>query len=158
MDEKERDTIVTAIKLHGIIQLPDDIDEEVAVFARLIRDADKLDIYRVVTDAYRQYRDDPENFNLELEFDDKPHCSKKIIDAVLARKRINYSDLETLTDYKLLMLTWVYDVNYIATLERIKQREFIDAVSELLPDTEEIAAAVSTTKDYIDQRINGEKL
>jgi len=156
LTEKEKDIVITSIKLHGIIQLPTDLDEETAVFARLIRDADKLDIYRVVLDAYRQYRDDPENFNLELEFEDEPYCSKHIIEAVSAQKRINYSDLKTLTDYKLLMLTWVYDVNYTATLERIRQRGFIGDVLELLPDTEEIQKAVQITENHITQRIKNE--
>jgi len=154
LDEREKDTIITAIKLHSIIQLPAELDEETAIFARLIRDADKLDIYRVVIDAYRQYRSDPENFNLELEFEDDPYCSEHVIEAVLAQKRISYSDLKTLTDYKLLMLTWVYDVNYTAALERIRERGFIQDVLELLPDTEEMTKVIQMIENYIDQRIN----
>jgi len=151
--EREKRIINTAIKLHGLKQLPAALDEETAVFAALIRDADKLDIYRVVIDAYRQYRDDPENFNLELEFDDNPYCSRRVIDAVLAQKRLSYSDLETLSDYKLLMLTWIYDVNYTVTLQRIKQRRFIQDVRELLPATDEMTKIIQVAENYIDQKI-----
>ena len=158
LDEKEKGIITTAIRLHGLKQLGTELDAETATFAKLIRDADKLDIYRVVIDAYRQYRSDPENFDLELEFDDEPYCSKHVVEAVLANKRINYSDLETLSDYKLLMLSWVYDVNYTATLEQIKQRGFIRDISEMLGGTEEIAKVVRVTGNYIDQRINDAKL
>ena len=153
LTEREKRMINTAIELHGRKQLPAALDEETAVFAKLIRDADKLDIYRVVIDAHRQYRDDPENFNLELEFDDNPYCSRRVIDAVLAKKRLSYSDLETLSDYKLLMLTWIYDVNYTATLERIRQRRFIQEILELLPATDEMAKIVRTTENYIEQKI-----
>ncbi len=156
LTEKEKHIITTAIRLHGQKQLPAGLDEETAVFARLIRDADKLDIYRVVIDAHRQYRDDPENYNLELEFDDNPYCSRRVVDAVLAQKRLSYSDLETLSDYKLLMLTWIYDVNYTVTLERIKQRRFIQDVQELLPATEEMTKVVQTAENYINQKISSQ--
>ena len=80
LTEREKRMINTAIKLHGRKKLPDGLDEGTATFAKLIRDADKIDIYRVVIDAYRQYRDDPENFNLEIEFDDNPYsCASMYI-------------------------------------------------------------------------------
>jgi hypothetical protein len=157
LTEREKRMINTAIKLHGRKQLPTGLDEETATFAKLIRDADKIDIYRVVIDAYRQYRDDPENFNLELEFDDNPYCSQHVVDAALAQKRISYSELETLSDYKLLMLTWVYDINYTAALERIKKRRFIHDVQDLLPATEEMAKIVQIAENYIDQKISSQE-
>ena len=38
----------------------------------MIRDADKIDIYNVITKSYIQHRDDPDNFKLEIELPDLP--------------------------------------------------------------------------------------
>jgi hypothetical protein len=54
------------------------------------------------------------------------------------------------------MLTWVYDINYTAALERIKQRRFIHDVMELLPATEEMAKILQITENYINQKISSQ--
>lgn len=40
--------IETAVRLHNKLSLPDNLDENAKVFCQLIRDADKLDIFRVL--------------------------------------------------------------------------------------------------------------
>ena len=55
----EQYTISRAVELHGTKQLPDDLDEGVAPFAQLIRDADKLDIYYLMTEVDNWPLEDP---------------------------------------------------------------------------------------------------
>lgn len=40
----------TAVKLHNKLYLPDDLDEEALLYCRVLRDADKVDIFRVLTE------------------------------------------------------------------------------------------------------------
>ncbi len=40
----------TAIRLHNKLALPDDLDEETRMFSEILRDADKCDIFRVLTE------------------------------------------------------------------------------------------------------------
>ena len=153
LDDSERQIIEKAIEYHGRKELPGDLDGQCLLFSKLIRDADKLDIFYVVIEYYRQYRENPKEFMLELEFSDEPTCSPELIDGLLAGRRIDYSRLRTLNDMKLLQLGWVYDVNFPATLKRIKRRRFLEKIIEFLPATEDVEKIKKKIFDYVDWRI-----
>jgi putative nucleotidyltransferase with HDIG domain len=151
--DKERELVETAIEYHGCKELPAELEGEALLFAKLLRDADKLDVFYVVTNNYRQYRDNPENFPLEVELPDEPAYSPEVVEDVLRGRRTDYSRLRTLNDMKLLQLGWVYDVNFAATLKRIRQRRFLEELAGLLPETEDIKKAKEMVFEFVDSRI-----
>ncbi|RKY21641.1 MAG: phosphohydrolase, partial [Planctomycetota bacterium] len=128
LDDSERQIIEKAIEYHGLKELPGDLDGQCLLFSKLIRDADKLDIFYVVIEYYRRYRENPKEFMLELEFSDEPTYSPELVDELMHERRVDYSKLQTLNDMRLLQLGWVYDVNFTATLRRIKQRRFLEEI------------------------------
>jgi hypothetical protein len=153
VDRKSRELIEKAIEYHGLIELSADLGEECLLFSKLIRDADKLDVFYVVTGYYKQYRDNPEEFMLELEFPDEPVYSAEVVEGILCGRRIDYSKLRTLNDMRLCQLGWVYDVNFTATLKRIKQRRFLEKIFDFLPETEDIGKVREKIFKYVDSRI-----
>jgi hypothetical protein len=153
LDENERRYIETAIKHHGDKELPKGLDSETLLYCRLIRDADKIDIYRVVIEYYQQYLDDPENFKIELEVPDEPRYSQEFLEHLLKGERIDYEKMKTFNDVKLLMLSWIYDVNFVPTLERIRQRGFLEKVIDFLPANEDIERVRRKVLEYVDSRI-----
>ncbi len=52
LDEKEQELIIKAVKFHNAFSIPQNEKEEIVFFLKLIRDADKLDIWRVFLDYY----------------------------------------------------------------------------------------------------------
>lgn len=94
----DRDIIVRSVTLHNIFSLPNGLDEKSLLFARLIRDADKLDILRVVIEYFEQDESDRAEA-VALGLPDLPGYSQK--DA-----------LTTQNDFKLLQLAWLYDLNF----------------------------------------------
>ncbi len=146
----EARTIEQAVEFHGIKQLPDHLDGDALLLARMIRDADKLDIYHIVTYGYKQLRDDPKNFKFEIELPDTPEYSREILESVIAGRRVDYKLLRTWNDMKLCELGWVYDVNFAPTLKRIRDREYIEQVLEFLPNNPDIQRAASAVFAYID--------
>jgi len=153
VDSKEREFIEKAIEYHGLKELPGDLDGECLLFSQLIRDADKIDVFYVVTEYYKQYRKNPDEFNLELEFEDVPQYSKRIVEDILRGQLVDYSRLRTLNDMKLLQLGWVYDINFTATLKRIRQRRFLEKIIDFLPRTEDIEKVKAKIFEYVDRRI-----
>ncbi len=153
VDRYERELIEKAIEYHGQKGLPGDLEGECLLFSQLIRDADKLDVFYVVTEYYGQYRKNPDEFNIEMEFEDAPRYSKRILEDVLHGRLTDYSKLQTLNDMKLLQLGWVYDVNFTATLKRIKQRRFLEQIIDFLPRTEDIERVKAKIFEYVDCRI-----
>jgi hypothetical protein len=150
---EEQKSIETAVKYHGAKVLPPNLSGDSLLFSKMIRDADKIDIYRVVTRAYIQHRDDPDNFKLEIEFPDLPGYTPAILDAVLAGRLIEYRHLHCWNDMKLLVLGWVYDVNFPATLKRIRQRGYIETILSFLPDNDDTAKVRDKIFSYVDNRI-----
>lgn len=123
----------------------------------MIRDADKLDIYYTVTRGYTQYKDNPGDFSLTLGLPDTPHCSPKVVARVLKGKSIDYSELETFNDLKLIQLGWIHDINFRPTIKRIKERNFLKTLADLIPNTPEIEQIKNNIFAYVEQRIAQDK-
>jgi len=153
IEKEEKQLIEKAIEYHGQKQLLADLEGECLLFSQLIRDADKLDVFYVVVEGYKQYRENPDEFNLEVEFEDVPQYSKRIVEDILRGQLVDYSRLRTLNDMKLLQLGWVYDVNFTATLKRIRQRRFLEHIIDFLPRTEDIEKVKAKIFEYVDSRI-----
>jgi len=152
-DKQQEQLILKAIEYHGLKELPKDLDGQCLMLSKMIRDADKLDVLYVVTDYYKQYKKDPEGFTLELEFPDEPAYSPHVVQSVINRQQIDYSTLRTLNDIKILQLGWVYDVNFTATLKRIKKRRFLEMLIDFLPRTQDIEKVKEAVFEYVDSRL-----
>ncbi len=153
IDGQERQIIEKAIELHGKKELPAGLDGEMLLYAKLIRDADKIDIYYVVIDYYKKYQQNPNDFKLEIELPDTPEYSKNVVENILQEKRIDYRNLQTWNDMKLCQLSWVYDINFTDTLKRIRRRNYIEQIVEFLPDTVEIRKVKQKILTYLDRKI-----
>ncbi len=153
----ERQLIEKAIEYHGLKELPPDLDEDCLLFAKLIRDADKIDSLYVMTDCYRQYAQDTPGFKLELELPDQPGYSIQVVKNLLRGRSVDYSELRTLNDMKLCLLGWIYDVNFTPTIKRIKHLRFLEMLLDFLPKTKDIKTVGKKIFQYIDFRISQEK-
>ncbi len=153
----EQKIIKVAIAQHNKkeLQLSPDLPEECLLFARLIRDADKIDIYRVVINGYKLYMKDPDKFNLAISFksQDDGKCSPKVVNALLNKESINYTDLKNINDRKLLQLIWLYDINFTDSLKRIIERGYVDFIVSQLPETKDCVLIKKTINIYINQRL-----
>lgn len=157
LPDDERQIIETAIRYHGEKELPNNITGDTLLLSKMIRDADKLDIFNVVIMAYIQQRDDPDNFKLEIEMPDEPRVTPEVLEAILTGGRIDYKAIKTWNDMKLCILGWVYDVNFVATLRRLKQRRHLETIFEFLPDTPDIRKVREKILAYVKDRINADK-
>lgn len=148
----EKAVIVQAVEFHGVKELPT-LDERTLHFARMIRDADKLDIFELLVVNYKILAEKPKEFKWELEFPDEPACSPRIIDAIMNRQRVDYRDLKTVNDAKLLQVGWVFDINFDYSLRQLCERGHLQAIIDLLPKTEEVNKATEYVLQYTLQRI-----
>lgn len=117
----EKIIVEKAIEFHGAKELPE-MDERTLHFAKMIRDADKIDIFELLVENYRVLANEPENFRWELEYQDTDECSPVIINAIMNRDLIDYRELKTVNDAKLLQLGWVYDIYFDWSLKEIYDR------------------------------------
>ncbi|MDO8301881.1 MAG: HD domain-containing protein [Sedimentisphaerales bacterium] len=154
LDQLDMGIIETAVEYHGAKELPPGMTGRRLLFTKLIRDADKIDIYEVMIPNYKKYVADPKNFHLEIEFPQTGQCSPDVVEMVLKGERVDYRKLKTMDDAKLLQMGWVYDVNFRATLRRIKERRYMEAIAEMLPQTPQIIVVCKSILAFVNDHAN----
>jgi len=149
LDEELQKLIFCSIKNHNLPALPDSEEDVCLFYSRLIRDADKLDIWRVVTDYYN--RNDREiNSALVLELPDTPEISRSVYEALINKHIVNIMHVNNVNDIKLLQAGLIYDINFKPTLDCVKKRGYIELLRKSLPETNKIARIFNTINNYIE--------
>ncbi|MBN2398152.1 MAG: HD domain-containing protein [Deltaproteobacteria bacterium] len=151
-EESTRDLIVRTIRYHNRAALPPEETEPCLFFAKLLRDADKLDIWRVVTDYYRR-QDGMRNGTLELDLPDTPEFSDAVYQDVVNRKIVDINHVKTLNDFKLLQIGWVFDVNFGPTLRAVRSRRYLEMIRDALPKSERMDALFAGVYEYLEERL-----
>lgn len=152
LSKSEQDVIIRAINLHNAFELPEGLDEDVLLMARLIRDADKLDIWRVFIEHYRTRKEDRASA-VTLELPDWPAYSEGILECLNEGRMARLAQLRTQDDFRLLQLSWIYDLNFRPTFEMVVERGIIEDIALELPEEPEIIRAVNIVKRYVQQRL-----
>jgi len=153
LTKTEQTIVYNAIEYHNVRKVPDNGDELMELHSKLIRDADKLDIWYVVTNYYSE-RHKHRNPALELELPDTPEYSLCFVDDLLNNRVSNTHELNTFNDMKLLQLGWIFDINFKPTFLYIQERRIIDKIITALPDTEDIRKIQNHLNDYLENRIS----
>lgn len=131
------DMIKAAIENHNKIRLPEMDDERTRLFSLLLRDADKLDIWRVMIAHVKKGdtgRHDPVTQNLPL----SDTVSEKLLAYLEAGQPIPFSELANLNDYKLFLISWIFDLNFRPSIEAAVRRRVISQISDTLPYSEDL--------------------
>ena len=143
-----------AIRNHNKREIAGDGDERQMLFARIIRDADKLDIYRVLAPMISPSgeADKGPQFSLHT-LDSGAGFSQDFLDRFVRGEQCDYCLIQTQDDRKLVRLMWVYDVNYAWTLQRIVERGYVDLLIQNLPQGEKVEQGVLRLKAYIEEKL-----
>jgi hypothetical protein len=150
---REHDIIVDAVKFHNAFTVADIVDDDKLRFLKLIRDADKLDIWRVFIEFYES-ADEERSDAVGLGLPDDPSYSKEILPLVHNRQIISLTKLRTLNDFKLLQLSWIFDLNFVASFMLLAERDYINRIAATLPQTDEILDTVARVSAYVREKLN----
>jgi len=134
IEPETAEVIVRTIKFHNHLVLPGNQTLRGLLFLKLLRDADKVDIWRVVTEYYHR-SGNQRNRSIELDLPDEPQVSDAVYDALMNETLVQMSDLKTLTDLKLLQMGWVYDLNFPMTFRIVQKRRVLESIRDALPTT-----------------------
>ena len=63
------------------------------------------------------------------------------------------SQIKSLNDFKLMHLSWVYDLNYKPSFRLLSERAYIDKIISHLPQDEAIQKASSVLKEYVREKV-----
>ena len=139
LSPRGRSLVRTAVLLHNRRFLPQGLRPDTALAVKVVRDADKLDIFPVLL----KYFAPNAPLNLVVMLNLKPHQTEytpAILSQVMARGLAEYNDMVWINDFKLLICSWIYDLNFPATRRAVLERGYLDAILSLLPDIPEFTA------------------
>ncbi|GFO61787.1 HD family phosphohydrolase [Geomonas silvestris] len=152
LPKEERDSVYFAVRLHNVFQIPAGLPAATEDLLRLVRDADKIDIWRVFIDYF--FAPEGERASAAgLGFPDLPYCSDEVLKAVEAGRMVELTMLKSLNDFKLLQLSWVYDINFVTTHKLIKERSLVPQLAATLPDDAVVRGIVDRVQGYLEDRL-----
>ena len=128
---EERSLIIRAVKYHNTFSIPR-LDKRSAFLLKLVRDADKLDIWRVFIDYFGQKKKDrPKAAGQGLP--EGGGISPAVLQGILGNRVVRLAEVKNLNDYKLLLLSWVYGLNFGASFRLMRKRRLFGRLAARLP-------------------------
>lgn len=148
---EERRLLLQSVALHNVFELPDDLSAAARRFARLIRDADKLDIWRVLIE-YCTAPPAERASAVIWELPDTGACSPPALAEVTAGRMLNRSLMATADDFKLLQLSWVFDLNFAESFRILEEQGYIATLAALLPEQPGCREAAAVVREFVAER------
>ena len=143
LDRTEQDVITEAIRFHNLLATPATMTSPTRLHIDLIRDADKLDIWRVFVELLAQ----PPEQRASAALLGLPDCpgmaSGPCIKALAADTIVRLDTINCINDFILLQISWVHDLTTATSRQLLRERGYITTLASHLPDQPDIRAAVA---------------
>lgn len=131
----EQASIAFAIANHNKMRI-EPTDPESELLAKIIRDADKLDIFRILPPVEADHKYSP-----------------SMIEQLQTGGVLSYTDVRSLADKRLIRLSWFYDINFDWTLTQLVEEGHLERQLAALPDNQAFSIIRDTMKTYIAGRL-----
>ncbi|MFP4164869.1 MAG: HD domain-containing protein [Chitinispirillaceae bacterium] len=150
----EKNLILSVVLHHNRASVPQSRDRQFLFHLKLLRDADKLDIMRIMTDCYQGVKTcDAVHIGLP----ESPEVSDKMIKDLLKKRICRTEDMKTFNDFKLFQIGWVFDLNFSWSFLQVKKRKYIDTIAAVLPRIEPVKWALTSAYEYLDKMCGAER-
>ena len=156
IEENKYDNIIyKAIYNHNKYKIEENLNENELLQCKIIRDADKLDNFRVkekdkLEDMFPKIYNE-KTINYET-------ISEKVYEDFMQHKCIKLEDRKTIIDYWVCVIAFIFDLNFNISLQYVKENNYIDILVnriEYKNDTtkQKMEDIRKCAKEYIDDRI-----
>ena len=129
-------------------------DARKMLFAKIIRDADKLDIYRVLEPFLAQDNADKMPQFIKSTSRLVPDISPDFVENFVTGNQADYTKIRTNGDRKIVRLMWIYDINFSWTMQKIVERGYIEKIVGNLPMDERVAEGVRRLRRHVEQKLS----
>ncbi len=144
--------ILDTVRFHGVYRIPTVLESDTVLFLKLIRDADKVDIYRVFIEYYESPPEDRASATA-FGVPDTEEYSKEMLSSLYEKRIASYARIKTENDFRIMKLSWLYDMHFDESIRLLQQRNCIQKIIDKLPQTEEIMSAVAQLTRDIEIRL-----
>jgi hypothetical protein len=152
---RERELIISAVKHHNAYRMPDSGDKRQELFLRLIRNADKIDIWQVML-RYYATPEEQRSPAVGMSLPDTRDYTPGLLASIHRREMIRYEGIQTLHDYRLMQLSWMYDLATRGSFRLVQRGRLVERIAAQLPHDRPIRKALEVIHDYMLARLSRE--
>ena len=132
---KDALVILEGVRLHNRRTLPGDISPAALPVVRIVRDSDKMDVFRIVREHVKEGRIS----ELLPRIDPEGGYSPAIVEEVRKTGRGSYHNVRSTADFLLLQLSWIFDLNYAPAYRMLEEEGAFSWILEVLPPDPDLA-------------------
>ena len=127
-----RHLVRAAVLWHNRLSLPQGAPEPLSPVSKALRDADKIDIIGILNEEFRPGHEPDKTVVLELRNDPQQY-NHKALEAVLDGRAVLYSDMESVNDFRLLLCSWIFMLEFGSSLRLLARSGHMENILEGLP-------------------------
>ena len=143
LDAPEQLLIEEAVRFHNLLEPPANIKSPTRRFINLIRDADKLDIWRIFVELLAQPPEERATA-ATLGLPDIPEMvSGACVAALNSGTVVRLNTTNCFNDFKLLQISWVYDLTSVTARRLLLESGYIPELAATLPERPDIREGVA---------------
>jgi putative nucleotidyltransferase with HDIG domain len=144
-EETAKLAVLDGIRFHNKKEIPSGIRPSSLAMVKLIRDADKLDVFELVQD----HLDRRAIHDLLPRIPETGEISCGLLDTLRETGRASYSQVRSVPDFLLVQLSWVFDLNFQPSFRRVLERRVIDRIENWLPPIPEVKWFAEKAREFV---------
>jgi hypothetical protein len=145
-----RHQTIAAVALHNRFSLPEALRGDLLLIVAAVRDADKVDILRIMAEQLGP--GSATDSTMLLHLNDAPDaCSPAILTALREKRIARYMDMRTFDDFRLLLCTWLFELRFAASLRAIRENGCFNGILGGFTGTPEVKAEAAAV---VENRLN----
>ena len=152
LDESVKENLIEVIQNHHLPETQKKDNSAVYFFMRLLRDADKLDLWRVTTDNLLNSKK-RSLLARELELNDKLVVTESFCQNILEGGIARKNEIITFSDYLLYQMSWVFDLNFKKSFQLLNQRQYMRYYYDALPKNDLVFEIYRKIKIHLENQI-----
>lgn len=152
LDEQAKTVISEVILNHHLPEIVKKDNPVSLFFSKLLRDADKLDIWRLTTDALLN-KEKRATLAAEFGLTEKPVVTADFCQNIIDGGIPNKDDIVTFSDYLVFQMSWVFDLNFRKSFQILNKMQYMRHIYDALPKHNMVFEIYRMTKIHIENQI-----
>ena len=140
INEDRKKMLETVIRLHNKLAVPDGLDEETLMYTRILRDADKADIFRVLTEP-------PYDERNERIIKDGTPAGEKVMGLVKKRRCVPRGITETEFESLVSHCCMAFELEYKVSRDIVAEQGYLDILMNLDAQNNDVRNQLAVVRD-----------
>lgn len=126
-------------------------DDRCLIFAKIVRDADRIDNYKVECEIFDAVDKNRKVLHI---FPETKGLSKEVYETIKEKKLVDNKDRKNINDFKFAKLAWIFDMSFKRSFEIIKENGYIDKIfNNIKEPTKEMEELYGIIKEFVDEKL-----